>query len=74
MGFKQEAEAYMAFIMDRLKYNKTNEGGLPIMFSIHGHTHLPEVELTHLEGYRGASPFELVMELLYTSNWTSMAS
>jgi GH15 family glucan-1,4-alpha-glucosidase len=59
MGFKQEAEAYMAFIMNRLKYNKTEEGGLPIMFSIHGDTDLAEVELPRLEGYRGSKPVRI---------------
>lgn len=59
MGFKQEAEAYMTFIMDRLKHNKTIEGGLPIMFSIHGGTDLPEIELDHLEGYRGSRPVRI---------------
>lgn len=59
MGFKQEAEAYMTFIMDRLKYSKTKEGGLPIMFSIHGHTELAEIELPHLEGYRGSKPVRI---------------
>ena len=59
MGFKQEAEAYMAFIMNRLKHNKTEEGGLPIMFSIHGGTNLPEIELGHLEGYRGSKPVRI---------------
>ena len=59
MGFKQEAEGYMTFIKDRLKYNKTKEGGLPIMFSVHGDTDLPEVELSHLEGYRGSKPVRI---------------
>ena len=59
MGFKQEAEAYMTFIMERLKHNKTAEGGLPIMFSIHGGTDLPEIELSHLDGYRGSKPVRI---------------
>lgn len=59
MGFKQEVEAYMTFIKDRLKYSKSKEGGLPIMFSIHGHTELAEVELPHLEGYRGSKPVRI---------------
>lgn len=59
MGFKQEAEAYMTFIKDRLKYNKPSERGLPIMFSIHGGTDLQELELEHLEGYRGSKPVRI---------------
>ena len=53
LGFKQEAEAYMTFVMDRIKQNRTEEGALPIMFDVHGRTDLPEVELDHLDGYRG---------------------
>jgi GH15 family glucan-1,4-alpha-glucosidase len=33
MGFTEEAEAYMNFISDRFRYDRTKEGGLPIMFS-----------------------------------------
>jgi len=59
MGFTEEAEAYMTFISDRMKYNRTEDGGLPIMFSIRGETDLPEVELSHLSGYRGSKPVRI---------------
>lgn len=59
LGFKQEAEAYMTFIQNRLKHNKNKDGGLPIMFSIHGGTDLPEIELKHLDGYRGSKPVRI---------------
>ena len=59
MGFRQEAEAYMSFIMDWLKYSKTETGALPIMFSIRGGTELPEIELKHLDGYRGSRPVRI---------------
>lgn len=59
MGFKQEAEAYMTFIKDHLKHNKTEEGGLPIMTTIHGGIDMPEIELDHLEGYRGSKPVRI---------------
>lgn len=59
LGLRKEAEAYMSFIDDRLKYSKTKEGGLPIMFSIHGDFELPEIELDHLEGYRGSRPVRI---------------
>jgi GH15 family glucan-1,4-alpha-glucosidase len=49
----------MSFIMDRVKYDKTPEGALPIMFSIHGKTDLPEIELDHLDGYRGSRPVRI---------------
>ena len=59
MGFQSEAEAYMNFMSDRFKHSRTPEGGLPIMFSIHGSTDLPEIELDHLEGYRGSRPVRI---------------
>lgn len=59
MGFKTEAEAYMNFISDRLRYSRTSEGALPIMFSIRGETELEEIELTHLDGYRGSKPVRI---------------
>ncbi|KAF2495191.1 hypothetical protein BU16DRAFT_383239 [Lophium mytilinum] len=59
MGFTLEAEAYMNFISDRLRYSRTPEGALPIMFSIRGDTDLPEIELSHLDGYRGSKPVRI---------------
>lgn len=45
MGFTEEADAYMGFISDRFRKSRSREGALPIMFSIHGETDLPEIEL-----------------------------
>lgn len=59
MGFTTEAEAYMNFISDRLRYSRSKDGALPIMFSIRGETDLEEVELTHLDGYRGSKPVRI---------------
>ncbi|KAF2088455.1 glycoside hydrolase family 15 protein [Saccharata proteae CBS 121410] len=59
MGFTEEAEAYMGFISDRFQKSRTEEGALPIMFSIHGDTELPEIELSHLDGYRGSRPVRI---------------
>ncbi|KAF2807860.1 glycosyl hydrolase [Mytilinidion resinicola] len=59
MGFTLEAEAYMNFISDRLRYSRTPEGALPIMFSIRGDTDLPELSLPHLDGYRGSKPVRI---------------
>lgn len=59
MGFTEEAEAYMNFINDRFRYSRTKEGALPIMFSIRGDTDLPEIELNHLDGYRGSKPVRI---------------
>ncbi|KAK4992880.1 hypothetical protein LTR50_000786 [Elasticomyces elasticus] len=59
MGFTEEAEAYMSFISDRLRYSRTPEGALPIVFSIRGSTDLPEIELSHLAGYRNSKPVRI---------------
>jgi len=59
MGFTEEAEAYMNFISDRLRFSRSPEGALPIMFSIRGSTDLPELELNHLEGYRNSRPVRI---------------
>ena len=59
MGFTDEAEAYMNFISDRFRYSRTPEGGLPIMFTIRGETRIDEIELSHLEGYRGSKPVRI---------------
>jgi GH15 family glucan-1,4-alpha-glucosidase len=32
MGFREEAEAYMMYISDRLRFSRTSDGGLPVMF------------------------------------------
>ena len=45
MGFIEEADAYMQFISDRLRNSRSPAGALPIMFTIHGETDIPEIEL-----------------------------
>ncbi|KAI9846209.1 MAG: hypothetical protein M1838_001370 [Thelocarpon superellum] len=59
MGFTSEAEAYMNFISDRFRNSRTEEGALPIMFPIRGDTALDEIDLTHLDGYRGSKPVRI---------------
>lgn len=59
LGFKAEADAYMEFIMERFVDSRGPDGGLPIMFTIRGETDIPELELNHLEGYRGSSPVRI---------------
>ncbi|KAH7171204.1 family 15 glycoside hydrolase [Dactylonectria macrodidyma] len=59
LGFKAEADAYMEFIMERFVRSRGPDGGLPIMFTIRGETDIPELELNHLEGYRGSSPVRI---------------
>lgn len=56
MGFTEEADAYMDFISDRFRKSRSPEGALPIMFTIRGETEIPEIELSHLAGYRDSKP------------------
>ncbi|CAK7233363.1 hypothetical protein SCUCBS95973_008569 [Sporothrix curviconia] len=56
LGFKEEADAYMSFISERILTSRNPDGGLPIMFTIRGATDIPEFELTHLEGYKCSKP------------------
>ncbi|KAI1736817.1 glycoside hydrolase family 15 protein [Xylaria scruposa] len=59
LGFTDEADAYMSFISDRFQKSLTEEGALPIMFTIRGETEIPEQELDHLEGYKGSRPVRI---------------
>ncbi|KAK0392454.1 hypothetical protein NLU13_1949 [Sarocladium strictum] len=59
LGFKAEADAYMEFIVERMTRSRGPDGGLPIMFTIHGGTDIPELTLDHLEGYRGSRPVRI---------------
>ncbi|KAH8675670.1 glycoside hydrolase family 15 protein [Xylariales sp. PMI_506] len=59
LGFTEEADAYMAFISERFQKSLAEDGGLPIMFTIRGETEIPEIELDHLEGYKGSSPVRI---------------
>ncbi|KFG87856.1 glycosyl hydrolase [Metarhizium anisopliae] len=59
LGFRAEADAYMDFIMERFVKSRGPDGGLPIMFTIHGETDIPESTLDHLDGYRGSKPVRI---------------
>jgi GH15 family glucan-1,4-alpha-glucosidase len=56
LGYDEEAEAYMAWL------RRTTAGraeDLQIMYGVGGERFLPEVALTHLEGYRGSAPVRI---------------
>lgn len=59
MGFVEEADKYMEFINERILKSRMKDGGLPIMFTIRGETKIPELELDHLNGYRGSKPVRI---------------
>ncbi|CAK41144.1 uncharacterized protein An12g03070 [Aspergillus niger] len=63
-GYPEEAESYINFIFERIfppmdKNPKPGEPFLPIMITIHGEREIPEMELEHLEGYRGSRPVRI---------------
>jgi GH15 family glucan-1,4-alpha-glucosidase len=53
-----EAEAYMKF-MEGCFANSNPDGSLQIMYGIRGETELKEIELSHLDGYRGSKPVRI---------------
>ena len=60
MGFSYEAEAYSSYMFQRIDEAKERKtGSLPIMFTIKGETDIPEIELDHLDGYRGSKPVRI---------------
>ncbi|KAK7989048.1 hypothetical protein PG989_009363 [Apiospora arundinis] len=59
LGFTEEADAYMEFMNQRFVHSLKPDGGLPIMFTIRGETDIPEVELDHLDGYKGSQPVRI---------------
>jgi GH15 family glucan-1,4-alpha-glucosidase len=59
LGFMHEADAYTGFIFERVAEAKARKGVLPIMFTIRGETDIPEIELTHLDGYRSSRPVRI---------------
>jgi GH15 family glucan-1,4-alpha-glucosidase len=66
MGYSQEAEAYVNFIFDRIFPHAAKDLDkdskrpfLPLMFTIRGEYEIPEVELDHLDGYKGSKPVRI---------------
>lgn len=65
-GYSEEAEAYMSFIYDRVIPSiscRAIEAGkqqiMPIVLSIKGELDIPEMQLSHFEGYRGSGPVRI---------------
>lgn len=66
MGYSREAEAYVNFIFERIFPHAMEDADagskrpfLPLMFTIRGECDIPEVELEHLDGYRGSKPVRI---------------
>jgi GH15 family glucan-1,4-alpha-glucosidase len=57
LGFTEEAAAFMGWLSDRYRESAgRGDGPLQIMYGIDGRPDLEEIELDHLEGYRGSRP------------------
>jgi GH15 family glucan-1,4-alpha-glucosidase len=60
LGFIEEAAALMSWLEGRFRHTAGRESGpLQIMYRIDGSEHLPEEELSHLEGYMGSAPVRI---------------
>jgi GH15 family glucan-1,4-alpha-glucosidase len=55
LGFTEEASAFMCWLEQRCHERKA-DGGLQIMYGLHGEHELPELTLDHLDGYKGSKP------------------
>jgi len=55
LGFTEEVNAYMDFILARLK-DRNSDGSLQIVYTIHGGKELEEIELDHLQGHKDSKP------------------
>lgn len=58
LGFTEEANAYMEFILARLR-DRNSDGSLQIVYTIHGGKDLEEIELSHLAGHKGSTPVRI---------------
>lgn len=57
LGYTDEAEAFVDWLMDRIRESVgTGSGPLKIMYRVDGSSDLVEENLDDLEGYRGSSP------------------
>ena len=58
LGYTEEAGQFMRWIEDRCM-DLDPDGSLQIVYGLDGRKELPEIELTHLEGYRGSRPVRI---------------
>ncbi|HEX5859362.1 MAG TPA: glycoside hydrolase family 15 protein [Microbacterium sp.] len=60
LGYTEEAEAFVAWLMDRVQESVgEGSGPLKIMYRVDGSSDLIEEPLDHLAGYRGSTPVRL---------------
>ena len=60
LGYTAEAEAFVAWLMDRVEESVgTGSGPLKIMYRVDGSSDIDEESLTHLSGYRDSTPVRI---------------
>jgi GH15 family glucan-1,4-alpha-glucosidase len=60
LGYDDEAEAFVAWLMDRIAESAGEASGpLKIMYRVDGSSDLVEETLDHLDGYRGSRPVRI---------------
>jgi GH15 family glucan-1,4-alpha-glucosidase len=60
LGFTEEAGAFMGWLERRFRHAAGRVSApLQIMYGIDGRADLPEIELSHLEGYMGSGPVRI---------------
>src|SRR6267378_181058 len=83
IGFRDEAAAFLGWLENYASKHARQNAPSPVMFTIEGETHIPELTLDHWEGYRGSRPVRIgnlavsqfqgdihgeLMDALYLSN------
>ncbi len=58
IGFTEEAGAFMGWLEARC-HERKDDGGLQVMYGLHGEHALHEEVLGHLDGYRGCKPVRI---------------
>jgi GH15 family glucan-1,4-alpha-glucosidase len=58
VGFTEEAAAFMKWLEQRC-HERNPDGGLQIMYGLHGEHQLEELTLDHLEGYKQSGPVRI---------------
>jgi len=60
IGFTEEATQFLHWLSERFHEERSNcEGPMQLMYTVDGGTDLTEIELPHLEGYRGSGPVRI---------------
>jgi GH15 family glucan-1,4-alpha-glucosidase len=58
IGFTEEAGQFMRWLEARC-HERKSDGGLQIVYGLHGEHDIPERTLDHLDGYRGSKPVRI---------------